>query len=105
MRRAITTNEALEIIDPPKPAVTRCRDQPPGGQASSFCKNETVQSRGLLEGEPYEFVPFLHPRMFCQNLKSYRSTVGGVSDKPAQNLPVNEAIAGDDMVNVLPDPI
>ncbi len=78
---------------------------PVGGQAPSLCKNEIVQLRGLLESKPYEFIPFLHPRMFRQDLKSNRSAVVGVADNAAQILPVNEAIAGDDMVNVLTDPI
>ena len=77
----------------------------PFRMASSLCKGQFVQPRGLLEGQPQEFFPLLHTRVFSQNLKCYWSTVVGAADKPAQILPVNKPIAGNDMVNIFPDPV
>ena len=31
------------------------------GQASSLCKGQIVQPRGLFESQPHEFFPRLHP--------------------------------------------
>lgn len=90
------------------PVIRRVVRPEPNFRWSGFfplCKGKIVQPRGLLESQPHEFFPLLHPRMFCQNFKCNWPTVAGVSDKPAQIFPVNEPIAGNDMVNILPDPV